>query len=670
MIDDTDYSMPEHTTPAEELSDDEWLALAAAAVEASKDWMSTHLHSRWERSIANFQSKHPPGSKYHSEAYKKGRSRLFRPKSRSVVRKNEATAAQAFFATADNVSIEAEKKSDPQQRVSAEFIQAIVNYRLDRSIRWFLIVVGAFQDAHIYGVCISKQTWDFKEQEEEYQKPVPDPLTGQQSLDSEGRPMFSTATRKKVVVDRPRIDLLRPENFRIDPEADWTDPIGTSPYLVQIIPMYAHQVQEKMKTGEWNHHSLEEIVRSIDEGNGDDTVDAMRRRDDSGQKEVKVKEYTLVYVHENFLRRDGEEWVFMTLGKSSLLTAPRRAKEVYPYAERPFTMGVCVLETHQIYPASVVELGWEIQAALNEIQNQRFDNVQLGMNGRYLARRSGGVDTTSLVRNIPGSVTLTNDPTTDVLPLQTRDVTASAYQEQNLLNNDFDEVSGSFSQSSVNTNRRLNETVGGMRMLSEDATSMQEYLLRTFSETWVEPTLRQLVKMEQLYESDAMVMEFARDEAKLVQRYGMSEGLDALLDGDVTVRCNVGTGATKPHQKLDRLIQGLTLITNTTGIRPNPQEVINEVMGLLGYEDGARFFPDQNQPPPVPPPDPKIELEREQLELERQRLTMDAKQGEVHARLKAMEIANRKDEKLLDARMRHQRHQAQIGASLLRGVTR
>ena len=45
----------------------------------------------------------------------------------------------------------------------------------------------------------------------------------------------------------------------------------------------------------------------------------------------------------------------------------------------------------------------------------------------------------------------------------------------------------------------------GMSMLNGSASVMTEYAIRTFVETWVEPVLRQLVKLEAKYESDEIV---------------------------------------------------------------------------------------------------------------------------------------------------------------------
>jgi hypothetical protein len=61
-----------------------------------------------------FQSKHPADSKYNSEAYK-FRSRLFRPKTRSVIRKNEAAIAAAFFSNVDVVNVSAADEKNQVQ---------------------------------------------------------------------------------------------------------------------------------------------------------------------------------------------------------------------------------------------------------------------------------------------------------------------------------------------------------------------------------------------------------------------------------------------------------------------------------------------------------------------------------------------------------------------------
>ena len=71
-----------------------------------------------------------------------------------------------------------------------------------------------------------------------------------------------------------------------------------------------------------------------------------------------------------------------------------------------------------------------MQAEINEVANQRIDNVKFAMNKRYWVRRNQQVDIRSITRNVPGSVTMMNDPEKDVKVQETNDVTSSAYQEQ------------------------------------------------------------------------------------------------------------------------------------------------------------------------------------------------------------------------------------------------
>src|SRR3990167_11289610 len=71
-----------------------WLKLAQDAFSRSTNYFDNNYKQRWEDDLRMFQSKHPRDSKYISDNYKY-RSRIFRPKSRSVIRKNEAKIGRA-----------------------------------------------------------------------------------------------------------------------------------------------------------------------------------------------------------------------------------------------------------------------------------------------------------------------------------------------------------------------------------------------------------------------------------------------------------------------------------------------------------------------------------------------------------------------------------------------
>ena len=127
-----------------------------------------------------------------------------------------------------------------------------------------------------------------------------------------------------------------------------------------------------------------------------------------------------------------------------------------------------------------------------------------------------------------------------------------------------------------------------------------EYMIRTFAETWLEPVLMQLVRLEQYYETDEVVLTVAANKAEqseqmepgFFQRYTNVDN-DDLLSNEMTVGVNVGMGATDPVRKIERLLLGIRTmgeinpdIINTL----NQPEITKEVFGALGYKDAKRFI--------------------------------------------------------------------------------
>ena len=646
---------PQEAIPT--MRQDPWLETARSAFESSSDWYDGNLRKQWERNLSMFQSKHPAGSKYFSGAYKH-RAKVFRPKTRANVRANEAACASAFFSTNDVVSIKAQNDNDPAQQASSEIMQELLNYRLTKSIPWFSTVIGAYQDTQVMGIVCSKQHWDYEERRTTEKEQVVN-MDGSPFIDPEtGEPASQSVESVEVLIDEPKVELIPPENIRIDPASDWQDPVNSSPYLIRLVPMYLGEVIEKMsvedtKTGEpkWKKLSEEQLLSTVASDAYDSTRSKRDRdRTDSRKKGQEINEFSTIWVHENIVRKDGKDFVYWTAGVEYMLTDPKPIEDVYLHGKRPYVIGCSTIETHKGFPAGIVELTQDLQTAANDIQNQRFDNVSLVLNKRYRVRRGSNVDLNALMRNTPGGAIMMNDPATDVLVDSTPDVTGSSYSEQDRINADFDELAGSFSGSSVGTNRRLNETVGGMSMMSSSASQITEYSLRVFAETWVEPVLRQLVHLEQAYETDETVLGIALEQAGAYQKYGVDQVTDDLLQRELTVSVNVGVGATNPQLQLEKFMYGLNTIAGIPEMmsRVKIEEITKEVFGKLGYKDGSRFFMSDEeiqkkmQEQGEAPPDPnmmKLEVDRQRLELDAQRMNLDAQKMQMDAESRQLEVS-------------------------------
>jgi hypothetical protein len=551
----------------------DWMKRARDAFRFSTTYVDSNYRKQWEDSLRAFNNLHPGESKYNSEQFRK-RSTLFRPKTRSITRKNEAAAAAAFFSNVDRVSMEAVNQSDPKQRISAAVMKELIQYRLTKTIPWFQILVGGLQDGQVQGVAAAHIHWRYvqkRTKDGDYEK----------------------------VEDQPHIDLIPVENLRIDPASSWLDPVNTSPYLIHLFPMYVVDVKERMRKPDpkgrrWRH--LDDAVFSSYKTELDSTRQARSgvSQEPTSQQRT-VSDYDVVWIHRHIHRYAGEDYEFYTLASERMLTEPEPLADVVFHGLRPYVMGVPILETHKPFPTSLPKLVSGLQEEANNIANQRMDNVSFVLNKRWFAKRGKNVDLASLVRNVPGGITLLDDPEADVKEVTWPDVTASAYLEQDRIDSDFSDLAGNFDPMQVQALKLGQASENTMRMLQGPTNLLTEYMLKTYVETFVQPVLRHLVLLEQHYETDAVLLGLAGDKAQVFQKYGVEKVTDDLIEGELTVTVNVGMGATDPVMKLQRFVFGMHALQQFA-LKPPPginiQEFAKEIFGLSGYQDGLRFFMD------------------------------------------------------------------------------
>lgn len=605
---------PPTAQDAKSSTDSPWLKKAQTAFQNSTSYVDTNYRKVWEDSIRAFHSQHPTDSKYSSPAYDK-RSRLYRPKTRSVIRKNEAAAAAAFFSNMEVVSIEAEDQSSKAQIASAEVMTALLQYRLRKTINWYMVLLGGMQDAQTVGVVCSHNYWDYRvrkadkteldaapEQEQDEENPTQANLPqGAFTLgESEqaappAQPAPVVAPKPKAYVDKPCIDLIPIENLRIDPAASWVDPINSSPFVIHLMPIRFLEVKRRMDSGEWIYIDDATIRKAVS-----DTLDSTRVARNRGSEDpaaadnAALDDYQVVWVHRHIHRdEDDEDVEFYTLGTEAMLSEPRPLKDAVFHGQRPYTLGCAIIETHKPLSSGVPQLGKGLQDEANEIANQRIDNVKFALNKKWFAKRGSEVDVGGLVRNVPGGVVMMDDPVNDVREISWPDVTQSSYEEQNRINLDLDELLGNFNPAALIMGGRGDAPAKNMAMLSQATGTLAEYLIRTVVESWVQPTLRQLVLLEQHYETDTVVLALAGKKAQLFQKFGIDQVTDDLLNQELTLTVNVGMGATDPAQKLNKFLTGTTAFANvvknpTPGM--NVMEVGKEIYSHLGYKDASRFF--------------------------------------------------------------------------------
>ena len=613
------------------LKRDAWLIAKANEIyTTSTDYLDANITNQWEQNLSHFNNEHAPANKLSDRNLK--RSRVFRPKTRTMTKTHEAALTNALFSTQDVVDIQAEDPSSKAQVLSAKINKEILQYRLSRRMPWFQTVIGAYQSTKVYGLCISFQYWNYHEDSDII--PAMD-KDGNLMQDEDGTALGYVET--KVRRDELVCDNIAPENFRFDPMCDWRDPAGTSPYLVYMMPVYAGDAMEMMekvdtKTGQpiWRKHPLGALLATRRK-NYDRTRQARegRNRIDPAD-EQHGNAYTTLWAHMNIVKVNGDDILYWTMGTQLLLTDPILLTKAFPHlreGERPFTVGFSTIEAFRNYPAGDVEQAAPLQVEINTVANQRLDNVKLVLNKRYYVKRGTQVDLDALIRNVPGGGVMMNDPEKDVKTIETKDITSSSYQEQDRLSTEMDELVGSFSQQSVQqtANRKGGETKGGMDTMKSGAGAVQDYGIRIFITTWVQPTLLQLVRLEQMYETDVHILSLAGKKAEAWSRFGTDEMTDTILRQDLNTRVNVGMGNTDPQTRVSKLLFGIESTAKLPKMaeKLKSNEVADEIFGMLGYENASRFYRNEEEqkkyieenPPEIPA---EIQLKQAELDMHKE----------------------------------------------------
>jgi hypothetical protein len=641
----------------------DYLHLVALAEQQAGSYVQQVNRKSWTRNYRAFHNQHFADSKYLHKDWAR-RSKIFVPKTRSAVRKDGAAVAASLFGTVDAISCSPGNEADPRQRAAAAVMQELINYRTDRTsgrnaIPWFLTAMGARQDAMLAGLCVSKQCWRL-----DLRKAAPEPVTAVNPASGRDEPVlefdpetgdYAPQMRDVFVpdVDRPDVILFPPECVIIDPAADWTNPAQSAAYLILKYPMRLDEIERRADDPRNPWIRLKpEALRAAATATKFDAA-AIRRAREFGLDRLddtqNAEEFEVIWVYEAFIRHGGEDVTFYALGSKDYLTEPKPVRDVYPEqgGDRPVVVGYGALESHRIYPMSAVESWQQTQAEINDVRNLLLDTMKQNVAPVTKVVRGRNVDLDALHRRGPNSHVLMSR-LDDIEFAQAPDVPQSAILGLEHLNADLDDLAGQFNAGSVQTNRMLNETVGGLQLIAGTANAVQEFDIRLWIETWAEPVMAQVVRLEQFYESNVTLLGLVGERAQLAEKFGIDRLDDELLEAQITIRINAGLGAGDPQQRLLKFQSAIAvagpLIGQSREFQSGAMSVdvvamLDEVFGAAGYRDGGKRFFRQNPPPSPPPPPPQAALMLQKLlaDIEKAKAQAD------HARLTGIAAVKRAD---------------------------
>ena len=263
---------------------------------------------------------------------------------------------------------------------------------------------------------------------------------------------------------------------------------NTSPYLIELMPMYVGDVKERMRHADpkgrkWKRLDEATIASCVE--SSDESTRAARTgmAQDATSQARDVTDYDIVWVHRHIHRYRGEDYEFYMLASKFMLSDPEPMVNNVWFGERPYVIGTCMLETHRAIPSSLATVTRPLIDEANDLDNQMSDNLKFILNKAWFVKRTANVDTTSLVRNVPGRITMVNDPEKDVKEVTWPDLPQSVFEAKNRNDADFDALAGNFNPMALAQTRSPRESFRTVNAVQSPAMMMTEYTLMTLVQT-------------------------------------------------------------------------------------------------------------------------------------------------------------------------------------------
>lgn len=207
---------------------------------------------------------------------------------------------------------------------------------------------------------------------------------------------------------------------------------------------------------------------------------------------------------------DEEEYVITTVNDTVVIRCERNpfATDDNQDGLRPFEYCVDHDVPGELYGIGEIEPTETLQIAMNKVRNHRLDNVDLVLNRMWKYDRNAGINPKHL-RSFPGN-TIPMDDVNGLQPVDTPDVTASSYAEEDRLDRDFERATSNIDDAAASGASGFTDTATGIRQRDKDRSVRVQLKIENFEDALAR-IARKMLLMIYATEGDSYVIR-RRDE--------------------------------------------------------------------------------------------------------------------------------------------------------------
>lgn len=384
----------------------------------------------------------------------------------------------------------------------------------------------------IYGNGVVKLFWDFRGDEE------------------------------SIIKDEPAVELVDLFDFYIDPNATTIDDAA---YVIQRAERDIAELENNA-----NYTVPKNLVAAVNEDQYKvqrDAILGLTKPRDRDAKKVEILEYWGKYDIDG----KGEKECLLVVANQQYLI--RAEANPYAHQQKPFISMLDIQIPHSFWGIGEVEQLKSLQYELNDIRNQRMDNVTLILNRMWKVGKNADVDEEDLVSQAGQTVHVGDMNGLEII--ETPDVTASAYNEESLVKSDMQLVSGvnDYTRGGGESSGRggaaaVNETATGIMLMQEAGNARFKYKLDNIEDALVRFGKQLLALNQQFLDTTRQI--------RIIGTQG-AQWIDLQPDNiqgefDVTVEA----GSTQPMNKTVR--------------RAEARELLQSVMPFAEFGIDVKYF--------------------------------------------------------------------------------
>lgn len=469
----------------------------------------------------------------------KGRAQLFIPKVFSTV---ETIVPRMI---GNKPKIEAAPR-EPKDIGTARGMSKLIGYRWDQ-LNMKRVVKQWVRQSLINGIGIVKTTWAFDDDK-----------------------------------DQPCVELVDLFDFFVDPDAAT---IENADYVIHRVAKNIDKVKENKNYKVPD--ALNPDYKKDPFKTQRDAIMGMTTQDDSKKEMVELVEYWgLADIG------DGMEECLIVVANGTYLL--RAEKNPFAHGKKPF-IKLDDIDVHlEFWSIGEPEMLESLQYELNDVRNQRMDNVNLILNRMWLVAKGADVDEDDLVSR-PGGIVHAMD-INGIKELSTADVTMSAYNEESLIKADIQDTSGvsdyakGIGNSSSKGTPQGNDTATGMMILQEAGNQRFRYKLDNLEDSLRELG-KQMVALEQQFLDRDIFVRIMGQSGLQWEKLSPDDIKGAF---DITVEA----GSTQPMNKSIRRAEARELLAQMSPLAAlgvNLKPIIEYLLSTYEIPEPSAVFQGQQQ---------------------------------------------------------------------------